>query len=145
MIFWTLLFLEFAFYMLSQAELLSICSINIYVAKINVLLLFGIHLSIFERRCSTLEINSEFSIMGWNIVLLWGNLYFFLISPYFSIKKKTIRTDKKGRGVIISKGDLFECDEWNPAWYSKTKGELEREGTPAIFWTYISKFGGILG
>ena len=38
LIFVKLLFLIFAFYMLSQAELLSICSINTYIANINVLL-----------------------------------------------------------------------------------------------------------
>ena len=43
-----------------------------------------------------------------------------------------------------SKGDLFECNEWNPAWYARPEEEFEREGTPLLFWTNFSKFRKIL-
>ena len=41
---------------------------------------------------------------------------------------------------FISKGDLFEWNEWNPAWYARPEGEFEREGTPSYIWMKFVKF-----
>ena len=43
-----------------------------------------------------------------------------------------------------SKGDLFEWNEWNPAWYARPEGEFEREGTPSYIWMKFGKFRKIL-
>ena len=61
-----------------------------------------------------------------------------------AITKGTVR----GGGGCKSKGDLFDCNEWNPEWCARPEGEFERGASRTksghIFINFV-KFWAILG